>query len=511
MKAFTGATMIDGTGAMPVSDAVLLVEDGAIVEAGSAGDVRIPEGVEVIDASGMTLMPGLIDTHDHLASFSYEIASRWGITEPRSTRHLRIASVLKQTLETGYTAVRDAGGLDAGFRIAVDEGLVPGPRLHVGLGFITPTGGMGDRVSPLGYKPPAGADSGLPWGVADGPEGMRAKVREMVGAGADVIKTATTGGASSTAGLGPKDVLFERAELEALVDEAHKRGRRVMCHALGGEGLRMAIEVGVDSIEHGSYLDEDPELLEMMAEKGIVFHSDIWRVHFPRHSGGRRTAGHALPHYDSTMSKSLLMALEYGVTVTAGTDEGGWEHGNNAHEISCLVEAGMTPMQAIVAATSDAAELHGAGRGDRQHLGWKMRGHHPSGRQSARRCDYFGTRQRSEVCDEGRRYSFGQARHGQARWSFLVRLRRSLDSLFIWTAIWRGADAESKGKKGRVGARKSEGCHSYGERGNSGIAGHIDEGEDSNDGDGEVVVLTDRSRHSDNRIGVKAKDIICCN
>ena len=100
--------------------------------------------------------------------------------------------------------MRDAGGLDAGFRIAVDEGLVPGPRLHVGLGFITPTGGMGDRVSPLGYKPPAGADSGLPWGVADGPEGMRAKVREMVSAGADVIKTATTGGASSTAGARTK-------------------------------------------------------------------------------------------------------------------------------------------------------------------------------------------------------------------------------------------------------------------------------------------------------------------
>ena len=149
-------------------------------------------------------MPGLIDTHDHLASFSYEIASRWGITEPRSTRHLRIASVLRQTLETGYTFVRDAGGLDAGFRIAVDEGLVPGPRLHVGLGFITPTGGMGDRVSPLGYSPPAGEDSGLPWGVADGPVGMRAKVREMVGAGADVIKTATTGGASSNSRPGTK-------------------------------------------------------------------------------------------------------------------------------------------------------------------------------------------------------------------------------------------------------------------------------------------------------------------
>ena len=358
MKAITGAMMIDGSGGAPVANAVALIDDGDITAVGDAQAVRIPEGAKVIDAAGLTLMPGLIDTHDHLASFSYEIASRWGITEPRSTRHLRIASVLRQTLNTGYTLVRDAGGLDAGFRIAVDEGLVPGPRLHVALGFITPTGGMADRVSPLGYRPPAGDDSGLPWGVADGPVAMRAKVREMVGAGADVIKTATTGGASSTAGLGPKDSLFERAELEALVDEAHKRGRRVMCHALGGEGLRMAIEVGVDSIEHGSYLDEDPELLEMMARKGIVFTPTygvytFHAVHGTPH--GRARAAALREHH----VRSLRMALECGVTVTAGTDEGGWEHGNNAHELTCLVEAGMTPMQAIVAATSDAAKCVG--------------------------------------------------------------------------------------------------------------------------------------------------------
>ena len=358
MKAFVGAMLIDGTGSPPLPEATVLVDDGDILDVGSADSMQIPEGTETVQASGMTLMPGLIDTHDHLASFSYEIASRWGITEPRSTRHLRIASVLKQTLETGYTTVRDAGGLDAGFRMAVDEGLVPGPRLHVALGFITPTGGMGDRISPLGYKPPAGEDSGLPWGAADGPDGMRAKVREMVGAGADVIKTATTGGASSTAGLGPKDLLFERAELEALVDEAHKRGRRVMCHALGGAGLRMAIEVGVDSIEHGSYLDEDPALLEMMAEKGIVFTPTygVYTFHATRGTPHGRARAAALREHHV---RSLRMALEYGVMVTAGTDEGGWEHGNNAHELSCLVEAGMTPMQAIVAATSDAAKCMG--------------------------------------------------------------------------------------------------------------------------------------------------------
>ena len=358
MKAISGALMIDGMGGEPVENAVALIQDGTIQAAGAASSVPIPSDAEVVDAAGMTLMPGLIDTHDHLASFSYEIASRWGITEPRSARHLRIAAVLRQTLEGGYTCVRDAGGLDAGFRIAVDEGLVPGPRLQVALGFITPTGGMADRVSPLGYKPPFGEDSGLPWGVADGADAMRAKVREMVGAGADVIKTATTGGASSTAGLGPKDTLFERAELDALVDEAHKRGRRVMCHALGGEGLRAAVEAGVDSIEHGAYLDEDPELLEMMANRSIFFTPTYGVYTFHAAHGtphGRARAAALREHH----IRSLRMALEAGVKVTAGTDEGGWEHGNNAHELGCLVEAGMTPMQAILAATSVAAECIG--------------------------------------------------------------------------------------------------------------------------------------------------------
>jgi imidazolonepropionase-like amidohydrolase len=356
MKAITGVTLIDGTGREPVQNAAVLV-NGDRIEAAGQG-VQVPPDAEVVDASGMTMLPGLIDCHDHLASMSYEIASRWGITEPRSLRHLSIASVLRQTLETGYTTVRDAGGLDAGFRMAVEEGLVPGPRLQVGLGFITPTGGMADRTSPLGYQPPSSPDSGLPWGVADGPEGFRAKVREMVRAGADVIKVATTGGASSTAGLGPRDLLFERDELEALVDEARKRERRVMCHALGGPGLRMAIEVGVNSIEHGSYLDEDPDLLPLMAEKDVYFCPtfSVYTFHATRGTPHGRARAVALREHHV---KSLEMALSAGVKVVAGTDEGGWEHGNNAHEISCLVEAGMTPMQAIVAATSRAAECIG--------------------------------------------------------------------------------------------------------------------------------------------------------
>ena len=358
MKAITGAVLIDGSGAPPAPNSVALIQDGKILAVGDARGVPVPDGAEIIDASGFALMPGLIDTHDHLASFGYDIAGRWGITERRSARHLRIASALRQTLESGYTAIRDAGGLDAGFRDAVDEGLVPGPRLHVALGFITPTGGMADRTSPLGYKPPAGDDSGLPWGVADGADEMRRAVRRMVAAGADVIKTATTGGASSSAGLGPKDTLFERAELDALVDEAHKRGRRVMCHALGGEGLRAAVEAGVNSIEHGAYLDEDPRLLELMVANDIYFTPTFGVYTFHAAQGtphGKARAAELRGHH----ARSLRMALDAGVKVTAGTDEGGWEHGNNAHELSLLVENGMTPTRAIAAATSVAAECLG--------------------------------------------------------------------------------------------------------------------------------------------------------
>ena len=358
MKAITGVTLVDGTGEQPISNAIVLV-DGARIEAAGAKDaVGVPSDAETIDASGLTLLPGLIDCHDHLASFSYEIASRWGITEPRSLRHMRIAAVLKQTLETGYTTVRDAGRLDAGFRVAVEEGLIPGPRLLVALGFITPTGGMADLTSPLGHAPPNPVDSGLPWGVANGPEAMRAKVREMVRAGADAVKVATTGGASSEAGLGPKDVLFERDELEAVVDEAHKRGRRVMCHALGGPGLRLAIETGVNSIEHGAYLDEDPDLLPLMADNDIFFTPtfSVYTHHATKGTPhGKARAAELRDHH----VKSLELAMAAGVKVVTGTDEGGWAHGNNVHEISLMVDAGMTPMQAIVAATSNAAQCIG--------------------------------------------------------------------------------------------------------------------------------------------------------
>ena len=271
---------------------------------------------------------------------------------------MRVAATLKQTLESGYTTVRDAGGLDAGFRIAVEQGLVPGPRLQVVLTPITPPGGLGEHRSPSGHHPPGAPDPSLPEGVANGPDGMRAKVREMVRAGADTIKTATTGGASSRPDFGPSDHLMSREEMDAIVSEAHAHGRRVMCHALGGLGLRMAVEAGVDSIEHGTNLDEDPELARMMADKDVFYIPTFSVYIYHREQGtphGRERSAKLREHH----IRSLELADREGVKIVAGTDAGGWVHDNNAEEMRCLVEAGLSPESALKAGTSRAAECLG--------------------------------------------------------------------------------------------------------------------------------------------------------
>jgi len=223
---------------------------------------------------------------------------------------------------------------------------------------ISPTGGLGDRVSPSGHDCCVVLDPLLPPSVANGIHEVQHVVRAMVRAGADVIKCATTGGASSRPGHGPKDLAFTRDEMRALVEEAHALGRRVMCHALGGPGLRMAIEAGVDSIEHGCYLDEDPELVAMMAASGtfLVPTLTVYVFHRERSAPHVRARGRALyPHHLA----SIQQALEAGVKIVAGTDAGGHAHTINARELQYLVEAGLTPMQALQSATGWAAACLG--------------------------------------------------------------------------------------------------------------------------------------------------------
>ena len=357
MIVLKGGTLIDGTGGAPVRDATIVVDDGRIerVTTGATGpDRRAPRSSTSPAArccrdssTATTIWPPTATTSPPAGS-----------STSRRARGTCAPAGCSSTLDFGYTTIRDAGGLDAGFRAAVDEGLVRGPRLLTAVAIISPIGGIGDRVSPSGHECMVSADPALPRGVANGVEDVRRVVRTMVRAGADVIKCATTGGASSRAGHGPRDAAFDLDEMRALVDESHALGRRVMCHALGGPGLRMALEAGVDSIEHGCYLDEDPELIPMMAERGTflvptltvyVYHSESKAPHV------RERARALREHHLDTIRR----AMAAGVKVVAGTDAGGHGHPPNAMEIEYLVAAGLTPMQAIQAATGWAAECLG--------------------------------------------------------------------------------------------------------------------------------------------------------
>ena len=361
IRVLTGATLIDGTGAAPMPDAAVVVDGERITAAGPRLAVTWPADAEVVDVRGRTIIPGLIDAHDHLASHGYALATRWGLDEPASTAHLRTARVLAETLAMGYTTVRDGGGLDAGFKVAVEQGLIPGPRLVLGIQIVSPTGGIGDRVSPSGHTCCAVYDPLLPESVANGPDEVREVVRTMVRAGADVIKTATTGGASSRPGHGPLDAAFSLQEMQALVTESHALDRRVMCHALGGPGLRTALEAGVDSIEHGCYLDEEPTLMAKMAAQGTFFVPTLTVYVYHRESASPHVRARAIalhPHHVTSVQR----ALELGVPIAAGTDAGGHGHPKNALELKYLVEAGLTPMQALRAATQGAAQCLGLER-----------------------------------------------------------------------------------------------------------------------------------------------------
>jgi len=361
MKVLRGGTLLDGTGAGPVAGATIVVRDQRIEAVATRSNGDWPSDAEIIDVSGKTVLPGLIDCHDHMAMHGYDLARRWGIDEPQSTRALRTAKVLQDTLAAGYTAIRDAAGLDTGFKRAIDEGLIRGPRLVLSLCIVSPIGGIGDRVSPSGFSCCVPNDPLLPDSVVNSLADVRPVVRGIVRAGADVIKCATTGGASSRPGHGPLDGAFNLDEMQALTDEAHALDRRVMCHALGGRGLRIAIEAGVDSIEHGCYLNEEPELLDKMAERGIFFVPTFAVYEYHRKSAlahVRERAHHLREHH----VESLRRAFAAGVKIAAGTDAGGHGHPSNAMEIECLVKAGLTPLQALRAATGWAAECLGLER-----------------------------------------------------------------------------------------------------------------------------------------------------
>ena len=357
MQALVGGTLIDGRGGEPLADSTILIgEDGRISSAGPRAAVAIPEGAKQLDITGNTVMPGLIDCHDHLASFTYDLMSRWGMTEPRSTRTVRIARVIEDTLQSGYTTVRDCGWLDAGFKAAVNEGLITGPRLLVAAGPLGPTHSVQDRPTFSGHRRYEMPDPNIPFGVADGDAEIRAAVRENTRVGADLIKVFQTGFGRATH-LGT-DACYDLEELKILVHESHAQGKMVACHAVGGPGLRTAVEARVDSIEHGCYLDLDTDLLRMMADNNITLVPTL--TVFAHHSAeGNPVAQVEAREFRQHHIETVQQAMRLGVRVVAGTDAGGWFHGNNSVELDMLVDSGMTPMEAIIAGTGEAAACCG--------------------------------------------------------------------------------------------------------------------------------------------------------
>lgn len=345
-----GGTLIDGTGAAPVSDAALVSQGERIHYAGPRAGASWPPEATIRQVSGLTIMPGLIDCHDHLAHPGIDLARRAGM--PTSLVVYETAEAMACTLQAGITTVRDAGWLDYGAKLAVERGIVAGPRLVVSLNIICATAGHGDPCCPSGMLlPPM---PGIPNGVRNGIDDCRLGVREMVAAGADAIKLATTGGVSSPR-HGPLDHQFTQPEVDALVDEAHAWGKPVLCHAYGGRGARLAVKAGVDSVDHGGYLHQDDDLLREMADRGIFLVPTLSVTEAHRARGNpeqRRRAVAVLDHYRRTLAR----AYELGVRVAMGTDAAAYGHGKNATEVRLLVEAGLSPMQALVASTATASK-----------------------------------------------------------------------------------------------------------------------------------------------------------
>src|SRR6185312_2857779 len=357
--AITGVRLIDGTGADPVERATVVIDGDRINAVGPADAVQIPQDAAVIDAEGMTLLPGLIDCHVHVfGQWGYDLLR--GLMTPPSLSLLYAVPNTRATVEAGITTVRDAGGAPAGVKMAIERGLFPGPRMLVSVSFLSQTGGHGDNVLPCGIDLGDNKLPDVPSGVVDGEEAMRHKVREILRAGADWIKLCTSGGVLSSADS-PKHAQFTVAEIATAVYEAGAQGKRCLAHAQSNQGIKNAIEAGVASIEHGIYLDD--EAIEMMLKRGIYLVPTLVAPQDVIDLAAARPG--LLPDYAVNKAREVMVAhresfrraVEAGVKVAMGTDTGVGPHGGNARELGLMVAHGMTPMQAIVASTQTAAEL----------------------------------------------------------------------------------------------------------------------------------------------------------
>jgi imidazolonepropionase-like amidohydrolase len=356
--AIKAAHMIDVVKGIMIDDAVVLIEGERITRAGSR--LAIPAGAHIIDLGGKTLLPGLIDMHTHLTWNPQDLNySMIALSIPRQA--LSGAKNARLTLNAGFTTVRNVGASaysDIALRDAINAGDVAGPRIAASGPALGISGGHCDDT----MHAPEFKISGE--GVADGVEEAIKRTRQVIKYGADVIKICATGGVLSF-GDDPRASQFTLEEMKTIVAEAHRLGRKVAAHAHGGDGIKLAVLAGVDSIEHASYVDDEAIKL-MKAHKTYLVPTLYYGDWLIANAEAIRLPKPLLDKAKVVVPlarKNVAHAIREGVMVAFGTDAAAYPHGLNAREFAIYVQAGMTPMQAIRSATVNAAGL----------LGWEDR------------------------------------------------------------------------------------------------------------------------------------------
>jgi imidazolonepropionase-like amidohydrolase len=341
-----------------LKDQIIWIEGDKIKAIGNAAEIekQLPSGAKRIDLSRATVLPGLIDCHTHLTGSPYQLGPvGYHTSYPRSA--LIGAHSARVTLEAGFTTVRNvgAGGFaDMALRDAILASDVPGPRMLVSGPALSITGGHGDE----NFLAPQYHASGD--GVADGVDAVIAKTRENIKFGADVIKFMATGGVLSE-GDDPARAQYSPEEMKAIVDTAHELGRKVAAHAHGATGIKYAVLAGVDSIEHGSYINDED--IQLMKQHGTYLVPTIWLGDWLLENyqklGLTPNVVEKMKIVMPIARQNVAHALQSGVKVAFGTDAAVYPHGLNAHEFAVMVKLGMTPLGSIQAATVNAADLLG--------------------------------------------------------------------------------------------------------------------------------------------------------
>jgi imidazolonepropionase-like amidohydrolase len=357
------ARLFDGTRDHVTSPGLVVVSGGRIRAVGK--DAAIPAGAVTIDLGDATLLPGFMDAHTHLSmpfERDYRVAEQALLKKTVAERALDAAENARVTIMAGFTTVRDVGSadyIDVGLRNAIREGRIPGPRMLVAVHALGATAGHCDPTA--GFAPMLfGREPGITDGVINSPDEARAAVRFNIKQGADVIKTCATGGVFSLTDDVDTPQLTQ-AELDALVDEAHALRRKTAAHAHGATGAKRAIRAGIDSIEHGSFLDD--EALDLMKAKGTYYVPTLMALEGVKEmlSDGfvpppiEKKARQAMASVNATVQK----AIARGVKIGLGTDAAVYPHGRNAEEFHLLVDLGMKPVDALKAGTSADADLLG--------------------------------------------------------------------------------------------------------------------------------------------------------